>query len=77
MKMKNNLGTGALMETSALKAYCDKHVPEQWRRDNDVRCQTVSCYIFSEKLIIVRTGGYCCGRCDGLLCEYNDWDAMG
>ncbi|RPB04755.1 hypothetical protein L873DRAFT_1665547 [Choiromyces venosus 120613-1] len=36
MKMKNSLGTGALMETSALKAYCDKHVPEQWRRDNDV-----------------------------------------
>lgn len=53
MKMKNNLGTGALMETSALKAYCDKHVPEQWRRDNDVCCQIVPCYIFSEKLIIV------------------------
>lgn len=53
MKMKNNLGTGALMETSALKAYCDKHVPEQWRRDNDVCFQTIPCYIFSKKLIIV------------------------
>ncbi|PUU75645.1 hypothetical protein B9Z19DRAFT_1130960 [Tuber borchii] len=36
MKMKNNLGTGALIETSTLKAYCHKHLPEQWRRDNDV-----------------------------------------
>ncbi|PUU80423.1 hypothetical protein B9Z19DRAFT_1171888 [Tuber borchii] len=36
MRMKNSLGRGALMETSALKGYCHKHLPEQWRRDNNV-----------------------------------------
>lgn len=36
MKMKNTSGPGAQLEASGLKAYCDKHVPADWRRENDV-----------------------------------------
>ncbi|TGZ79920.1 hypothetical protein EX30DRAFT_332820 [Ascodesmis nigricans] len=36
MKMKNSSGPGAQLESSGLKAYCDKHVPPDWRRENDV-----------------------------------------
>lgn len=36
MKMKNSSGPGAQLESSGLKAYCDKHVPADWRVENDV-----------------------------------------
>jgi NuA3 HAT complex component NTO1 len=36
MKMKNSNGQGALLESSCLKALCHKHVPPDWREENDV-----------------------------------------
>ncbi|KAA8896111.1 hypothetical protein FN846DRAFT_893552 [Sphaerosporella brunnea] len=36
MKMKNSSGQGALLESSSLKALCHKHVPPDWRKENDV-----------------------------------------
>lgn len=36
LKMKSAHGGPANIESSVLKAYCDKHVPADWRRENDV-----------------------------------------
>jgi len=36
MKMKNTSGPGAQLESSGLKALCHKHVPADWRKENDV-----------------------------------------
>lgn len=36
LKMKSAHGGPANIDSSVLKAYCDKHVPADWRRENDV-----------------------------------------
>ncbi|KAI9790459.1 MAG: nuA3 HAT complex component nto1 [Peltula sp. TS41687] len=36
LKMKSAHGGPANIDASVLKAYCDKHVPADWRRENDV-----------------------------------------
>ena len=40
LKMKSSHGGPASMDASVLKAYCDKHVPPEWRRENDVDSAT-------------------------------------
>jgi NuA3 HAT complex component NTO1 len=35
LKMKSPHGSIANLDSSTLKAYCDKHVPTEWRREND------------------------------------------
>ena len=40
LKMKSTHGGPASMDASVLKAYCDKHVPADWRRENDVETAT-------------------------------------
>lgn len=40
LKMKSTHGGPASLDASVLKAYCDKHVPAEWRRDNDVETAT-------------------------------------
>lgn len=40
LKMKSTHGSPANMDASVLKAYCDKHVPADWRRENDVDTAT-------------------------------------
>ena len=36
LKMKSTHGGPASLDASVLKAYCDKHVPADWRREHDV-----------------------------------------
>lgn len=36
LKMKSTHGGPANLDSSVLKAFCDKHVPADWRRENDV-----------------------------------------
>ncbi|KAI9752717.1 MAG: hypothetical protein M4579_005516 [Chaenotheca gracillima] len=40
LKMKSAHGGPANLDASVLKAYCDKHVPSEWRRENDVDAAT-------------------------------------
>lgn len=40
LKTKSTHGGPASMDASVLKAYCDKHVPADWRRENDVEAAT-------------------------------------
>ena len=40
LKMKSTHGGPASMDASVLKAYCDKHVPADWRRENAVDTAT-------------------------------------
>jgi NuA3 HAT complex component NTO1 len=44
--MKGASGGPANLEPSALKALCDKHVPSDWRRENDVDAATVDAQDF-------------------------------
>lgn len=36
LKMKSTHGGPATLDASVLKAFCDKHVPAEWRREHDV-----------------------------------------
>lgn len=45
MKMKNTSGPGAQLESSGLKALCHKHVPAEWKKENDV-CVSLSPIFF-------------------------------
>ena len=40
LQMKSTHGGPASFDSSHLKAYCDKHVPNDWRKDNDVDAAT-------------------------------------
>ncbi|KAL9006509.1 MAG: hypothetical protein Q9188_000746 [Gyalolechia gomerana] len=40
LKMKSTHGGPANLDSSVLKAFCDKHVPADWRRENDVEAAT-------------------------------------
>ena len=40
LKMKSTHGGPANLDASVLKAFCDKHVPADWRRENDVDAAT-------------------------------------
>ena len=40
LKMKSTHGGPASIDASVLKAYCDKHVPTDWRREHDVDTAT-------------------------------------
>lgn len=40
LKMKTVHGGPANFDASVLKAFCDKHVPSEWRRENDVETAT-------------------------------------
>lgn len=40
LKMKSTHGGPASLDGSMLKAYCDKHVPSEWGRENDVDSAT-------------------------------------
>lgn len=40
LKMKSTHGGPANLDASVLKAFCDRHVPADWRRDNDVEAAT-------------------------------------
>ena len=40
LKMKSTHGGPSSLDASVLKAYCDKHVSADWRRDNDVDAAT-------------------------------------
>ncbi|KAL9590235.1 MAG: hypothetical protein Q9203_000963 [Teloschistes exilis] len=40
LKMKSTHGGPANLDASVLKAFCDKHVPTEWRRENDVEAAT-------------------------------------
>ena len=40
LKMKSAHGGPANLDASVLKAFCDKHVPADWRRENDVEAAT-------------------------------------
>lgn len=46
LKMKSAHGGPASLDASVLKAYCDKHVPSEWRRDNDVEAATADAQAF-------------------------------
>lgn len=46
LKMKSTHGGPASMDASVLKAYCDKHVPADWRRENDVEAATADAIDF-------------------------------
>ena len=46
LKMKSAHGGPANLDASALKAYCDKHVPPEWRRENDVDAAIVDAQDF-------------------------------
>lgn len=40
LKMKAGHGTPAVMDSQLLKAFCDKHVPPEWRREHDTDTAT-------------------------------------
>ena len=40
LQMKSTHGGPANFDSNLLKAYCDKHVPNDWRKDNDVDAAT-------------------------------------
>lgn len=42
LKMKSTHGGPASLDASVLKAYCDKHVPADWRREYDVDTATTA-----------------------------------
>ncbi|KAI9849588.1 MAG: nuA3 HAT complex component nto1 [Thelocarpon superellum] len=46
LKMKSSHGGPATLDAGVLKAYCDKHVPAEWRRDNDVDAATTDAQAF-------------------------------
>ncbi|KAI9675130.1 MAG: nuA3 HAT complex component nto1 [Caeruleum heppii] len=46
LKMKSAHGGPATIDASVLKAYCDKHVPPDWRRENDVDAATADAQNF-------------------------------
>ena len=46
LKMKSAQGGPASLDASVLKAYCDKHVPSEWRRENDVDAETADAIEF-------------------------------
>lgn len=46
LKMKSAQGGPASLDASVLKAYCDKHVPSEWRRENDVDAATADAIEF-------------------------------
>jgi NuA3 HAT complex component NTO1 len=46
LKMKSAHGGPANLDSGALKAYCDKHVPPEWRRENDVDAAIVDAQDF-------------------------------
>ena len=46
LKMKSAHGGPANIDASVLKAYCDKHVPSDWRRENDVDAATADAQEF-------------------------------
>ena len=46
LKMKSTHGGPASIDASVLKAYCDKHVPADWRREHDVDAATVDAMEF-------------------------------
>lgn len=41
LKMKSSHGAAATLDASVLKAYCDKHVPAEWRAEHDVDAATI------------------------------------
>ena len=46
LKMKSAHGGPANLDASVLKAYCDRHVPSEWRRENDVDAATADAQAF-------------------------------
>ena len=40
LQMKSTHGGPASLDSNSLKAYCDKHVPNDWRKENDVDAAT-------------------------------------
>lgn len=42
LKMKSSHGSSATFDASVLKALCDKHVPADWRSENDVEAATAN-----------------------------------
>ncbi|OCK81581.1 hypothetical protein K432DRAFT_424858 [Lepidopterella palustris CBS 459.81] len=46
MKMKSNHGTPGTLDASVLKAFCDKHSPPDWRKENDVSRATADAQAF-------------------------------
>lgn len=42
LKMKSTHGGPASFDASVLRAFCDKHVPSEWRRNNNVEAATVA-----------------------------------
>lgn len=42
LKMKSTHGGPASFDASVLRAFCDKHVPSEWRRNNDVEGATAA-----------------------------------
>ncbi|KAK3049592.1 hypothetical protein LTS18_012735, partial [Coniosporium uncinatum] len=40
LKMKSSHGGSGITDASVLKAFCDKHVPPDWRREHDVETAT-------------------------------------
>lgn len=42
LKMKSTHGGPASFDASVLRAFCDKHVPSEWRRSNDVEAATAA-----------------------------------
>ncbi|KAI9817786.1 MAG: nuA3 HAT complex component nto1 [Pycnora praestabilis] len=46
LKMKSTHGGPANLDASVLKAYCDKHVPSEWRRENEVDAATADAQDF-------------------------------
>lgn len=46
LKMKSSHGGPATMDGSALKAYCDKHVPPDWRREQNTDAATAEAMDF-------------------------------
>ena len=46
LQMKSSHGGPASLDASILKAFCDKHVPNDWRKDNDVDAATTDAIDF-------------------------------
>lgn len=50
LKMKNNHGTLAVLDgTSVLKAFCDKHCPAEYSKENEVSAATKEAKLFYKK----------------------------
>ncbi|KAB8229368.1 putative PHD finger domain protein [Aspergillus alliaceus] len=57
LKMKSGHGSPAVMDTHLLKAFCDKHVPLEWRREHGTDAATVEAMEYYRNTMLGRRWG--------------------